>query len=67
MARRGIESSGKAETAPLGGGTALSSWLNRYRRLKIRRERQDGVHQAFLDIACALICWRYARRSCWAY
>jgi IS5 family transposase len=33
------------------------AWLNNYRRLRIRYERRDDIHQAFLDLGCALICW----------
>ncbi len=33
------------------------SWLNRYRRLKVRYERRADIHQAFLSLGCALICW----------
>lgn len=40
------------------------SWLNRYRRLTVRYERRDDIHQAFLDLGCALICWRYIHRFC---
>jgi transposase len=40
------------------------SWLNRFRRLKVRYERRDVVHQAFLDLGYALICWRYVQRFC---
>ena len=32
------------------------SWLHGYRRLRIRWERRDDIHQAFLSIAAALIC-----------
>lgn len=32
------------------------AWLARYRRLAIRSERHESLHQAFLDLACALIC-----------
>jgi transposase len=39
-------------------------WMNRFRRLKVRYERRDDIHQAFLDLGCALICWRYVRRIC---
>jgi transposase len=34
------------------------AWLNRFRRLKIRYEREAEVHLAFLELGCALICWR---------
>jgi transposase len=33
------------------------SWLNRYRRLKVRYERRADIHRAFLSLGCALICW----------
>ena len=32
------------------------SWLNRFRRLKIRYERRSDIHEAFLYLGCALIC-----------
>ena len=34
------------------------AWLARYRRLTIRYERDEMLHQAFLDLGCALICLR---------
>jgi transposase len=33
------------------------AWLHSFRRLKIRYERFAHVHEAFLSLACALICW----------
>jgi transposase len=39
-------------------------WLHRFRRLRIRYERRADIHQAFLSLACALICWRYVERFC---
>jgi hypothetical protein len=32
--------------------------------LRIRYERRADIHQAFLLLACALICWRYVERYC---
>ena len=32
------------------------SWLHQYRRLRIRYERRDDIHEAFLAIGCSLIC-----------
>ena len=37
------------------------AWLHNYRRLRIRWEREQTVHMAFLTLACALICRRYLR------
>jgi IS5 family transposase len=63
IARRGIESSEKLGRYRWVVERTLS-WLNRFRRLKVRYERRDDIHQAFLDLACALICWRYVQRLC---
>jgi transposase len=40
------------------------SWLNRYRRLRVRYERRSDIHQAFLSLGCALICLKFANRFC---
>jgi transposase len=34
------------------------AWLHRNRRLLIRYERRADLHQAFLDLGAALICWQ---------
>ena len=33
------------------------AWLHRNRRLLVRYERDDALHQAFLALGCARICW----------
>jgi len=33
------------------------AWLRQFRRLKIRYERRADIHEAFLSIACVMICW----------
>ena len=63
IARRGIESSEKLGRYRWAVERTLS-WVNRFRRLKVRYERRDDIHQAFLDLGCALICWRYVQRLC---
>lgn len=35
------------------------SWLHGYRRLQIRYERLSVLAWAFLDLGCALICYRF--------
>ena len=32
------------------------AWLHQYRRLRVRYERRDDIHEAFLSIGCSLIC-----------
>lgn len=39
------------------------AWLNRYRRLTIRSERDDQIHQVFLVLGCALICFNHLPRA----
>jgi len=29
-----------------------------FRRLRIRWEMRDDIHEAFLTLGCALTCWR---------
>jgi transposase len=37
------------------------AWLHRFRRLAVRYERRACVHEAFLILGCALICWYFLR------
>jgi transposase len=34
------------------------SWLHRFRRLRVRYERRPEIHEAFLHLACAILCFR---------
>ena len=40
------------------------SWLNRFRRLKVRYERRDDAHQVCLELGCSLSCWNHVQRFC---
>ena len=40
-----------------------NAWLHQLRRLRCRFERRDDIHEAFLKIGCALICWRALQGS----
>ena len=37
---------------------AALGWLLSQRRLRVRYEKRDDIHEAFLVIGCFLICWR---------
>jgi hypothetical protein len=39
------------------------SWLHQHRRLRIRWERRADIHEAFLSLACSLICFRRLQAS----
>jgi MFS family permease len=57
IARRGIESSERLGRYRWVVERTLS-WLNHFRRLKVRYERRADMHHAFLLLGCALICFR---------
>jgi IS5 family transposase len=58
IARRGVDSSER-----LGRYRWVvertHSWMNRFRRLKVRYKRRADIHSAFLHLGCALICWNF--------
>jgi transposase len=39
------------------------AWLHNRCRLLIRTDRRDDIHEAFLALACFLICWRRLETS----
>lgn len=43
---------------------AAISWLFNQRRLRVRYEKRDDIHEAFLIIGCLLICWNRVAGYC---
>lgn len=43
---------------------AAFSWLFKFRRLRVRYEKRDDIHEAFLKIGCLLICWNRVFEYC---
>jgi len=39
------------------------SWLHQFRRLRTRWEHRADIHQAFLSLACSIICLRRLHSS----
>ena len=39
------------------------AWLNQFRRLRVRYDKRADIHEAFLSLGCALICWRSPRKT----
>lgn len=58
IARKGVESSEKLGRHRWVVERTLA-WLAKYRRLAIRYERHDDIHEAFLHLGCSLICLNY--------
>jgi transposase len=64
LRRRHIQAKIAAPKTPHGSGLGRKrwvvertiAWLHQYRRLRIRYERRDDIHEAFLAIGCSLIC-----------
>jgi transposase len=69
LAHRGIASLLAKRGTPHGSGLGRTrwvvertlAWLHRFRRLAVRYERRPSIHEAFLTLGCALICWYYLR------
>lgn len=35
------------------------SWLHQNRRLRVRYDRLPEIHEAFLSLGCAMVCWNF--------
>lgn len=63
IARRGIESTEKLGRYRWVVERTMA-WLSQYRRLKVRYEQREDIHQAFLSLGCAMICFKQYKRFC---
>ncbi len=71
LRRRGVRPVIARRKTPHGSGLGRErwvvertiSWLHQFRRLRVRWERRADVHQAFLRLACSLICFRQLQNS----
>jgi len=57
IARKGVETSQRLGRHRWKVERTLA-WLSRFRRLRVRDDRRADIHQAFLDLGCALITWK---------
>jgi transposase len=39
------------------------AWLNQFRRLRARYDERADIHEAFLSLGCAVICWQFLRKG----
>ncbi len=60
IARRGIDSSEKLGRHRWVVERTMA-WLSKYRRLTVRYERREDIHEAFLHLGCSLICLNYLK------
>ena len=75
--QRGVEAADEvldvelAGVAVTGFGLGTCRWvagqsialLHRFRRLRVHWEMRGHIHEAFLSLACAIICWRLRNHS----
>lgn len=40
------------------------AWLSQFRRLAVRYERRQDIHEAFSSLACSLLCFNAIQRFC---
>jgi transposase len=66
LSGKAIASEIARRNTPHGSGLGIFRWFveqalaltHQFKRLRVRDDRDDQVHEAFLTIACAMICWR---------
>lgn len=76
--RRRMQLSGRAiateiarRNTPHGSGLGVFRWhveqtlslMHQFKRLRVRDDRDDEVHEAFMTLACGIICWRRLHSS----
>jgi transposase len=63
IARKGVESSERLGRHRWVVERTLA-WLGQFRRLTIRYEQREDMHQAFHALGCALLCFNAIQRFC---
>ena len=66
LSARAIATEIARRNTPHGSGLGVFRWfveqalalMHQFKRLRVRDDRDDHVHKAFMTIACAMICWR---------
>ena len=66
LSARAIASEIARRNTPHGSGFGVYRWfveqslalMHQFKRLRVRDDRDDAVHEAFMIIACAIMCWR---------
>lgn len=63
IARKGIERSDRLGRHRWVVERTLA-WLSQFRRLIVRYQRRQDIHEAFLSLGCALLCFKAVQRFC---
>lgn len=70
LSARGIATMIARRGAPHGSGLGIVRYVveqtialwHQFRRLRTRFDKRDDIHEAFMTIGCAMICWRRLHR-----
>jgi transposase len=68
---RGIPTAIARRHTPHGSGLGIFRYVveqtlalwHQFRRLRVRYDKRDDVHEAFMKIGCSMICWRRLHNS----
>jgi transposase len=71
LSARAIATEIAQRNTPHGSGLGVFRWfveqtialMHQFKRLRVRDDRDDHVHEAFMTIACAIMCWRRLHSS----
>lgn len=71
LSARAIATQIARRNTPHGSGFGVYRWyveqslalMHQFKRLRVRDDRDDAVHEAFMTIACTIMCWRRLHRS----
>lgn len=71
LSARSIATEIARRNTPHGSGLGVYRWyveqalalMHQFKRLRVRDDRDDKAHEAFMAIACAIMCWRRLRGS----
>jgi transposase len=71
LRKRGIEPLPARRSTPHGSGLGkyrwpverTLSWMHQNRRLRMHDERRDDIHEAFMELAETMICWKRVHRG----
>ncbi len=71
LSARAIATEIARRNTPHGSGLGVFRWyveqalalMHQFKRLRVRDDRDDRIHEAFMTLACAIMCWRRLHSS----
>jgi len=71
LSARAIATEIARRNTPHGSGLGVFRWfveqslalMHQFKRLRVRDDRDDAAHEAFMTLACVVMCWRRLHSS----